>query len=368
MQTGGRILLPQKLHQWRRDNVVPQCIVRDESDPCPFGQRLPEESAHRRSLAKSALSVRVSFEAVSDALVLGLDCGGSTVRARVENLAGEVVFEGLAGPANLASTPEAVLKGNLAQAVRGMPPAHVAVGCFAGLLTPQDRERAIRILQDVTGIPSIDARPDFHATISACSPDTTACLIVGTGSLVASRIDGAIMKSGGGGPLLGDDGGGFSLGREALRLTLVSELFDVSPTLRDRLEECFGTSESLSVLAAIYRSEAPASKVAELAATVIQDAVAESPAPYATEATIRASSFLAETVAAHLQKTSPDARILKVVRAGGIWSISEQFSAWLETRISESVARALPRVGTILWEPLAFPPVVGACRLARELL
>jgi len=305
---------------------------------------------------------------VSDALVLGLDCGGSTVRARVENLEGEVVFEGFAGPANLASTTEAVLKGNLAEAVVGMPHAQVAVGCFAGLLTAQDRERAIRILQEVTGVRSIDARPDYHATLSACSPDTSACLIVGTGSLVASRTDAGIVKSGGGGPLLGDDGGGFSLGREALRLTLVSGLFDTSPSLRIRLEECFGTSDSSSVLAAIYRSEAPASKVAELAATVIQDAVAVAPAPYATEAATRASSFLAETVAAHLRTTSPPAKKLKVVRAGGIWSISEQYSAWLEARIGESVARALPSVGTILWEPLALPPVVGACRLARELL
>lgn len=172
-------------------------------------------------------------------LVLGLDAGGTRIRAVLAAAAdGHVLGEGAAGPGNALTVPLPRLTDHLAEAVaRAVPkPARGRVaavaGGFAGATgaTEDDPGRlnaltaltaALRRLGITTG--SIGISSDIEAAF-ASAPGTPAdglALVAGTGA-VAMRITGRRCTAtvDGDGWLLGDDGSGFWIGREAVRAAL----------------------------------------------------------------------------------------------------------------------------------------------------
>ncbi|WP_371660529.1 N-acetylglucosamine kinase [Streptomyces sp. NBC_00280] len=174
------------------------------------------------------------------ALVVGLDAGGTRTRAVLASAAdGRPLGEGVAGPGNALTVPVPQLTEHLVEALaRAVPesdrPRVVAVaGGFAGAAGTADEPGRVNARTALTealrrlGIPvpprAIRISSDIEAAFAA-APDTPPdglALVAGTGA-VAMRITARRCEKtvGGDGWLLGDDGGGFWIGREAVRVAL----------------------------------------------------------------------------------------------------------------------------------------------------
>ena len=173
------------------------------------------------------------------ALVVGLDAGGTRTRAVLASAAdGRPLGEGVAGPGNALTVPVPQLTEHLVEAlalavpVAARPRVTAVAGGFAGAAGTADepgRVNALTALREALrrlGIPAADGIricSDIEAAFAA-APDTPAdglALVAGTGA-VAMRITARHCEKtvGGDGWLLGDDGGGFWIGREAVRAAL----------------------------------------------------------------------------------------------------------------------------------------------------
>ncbi|MGW3650424.1 BadF/BadG/BcrA/BcrD ATPase family protein [Streptomyces sp. NPDC000878] len=172
------------------------------------------------------------------ALVVGLDAGGTRTRAVLASAAdGRPLGEGVAGPGNALTVPVPQLTEHLVEAlalavpVAARPRVTAVAGGFAGAAGTADEPGRVNALTALTealrrlGIPAREIRicSDIEAAFAA-APDTPAdglALVAGTGA-VAMRITARHCEKtvGGDGWLLGDDGGGFWIGREAVRAAL----------------------------------------------------------------------------------------------------------------------------------------------------
>lgn len=172
-------------------------------------------------------------------LVVGLDAGGTRTRAVLASAVdGRVLGQGVAGPGNALTVPVPLLTDHLAEALaRAVPEADrarvVAVaGGFAGAAeTAPDEPGRLNALAALTaalrrlGIAadSVGVSSDIEAAFASApgAPVDGLALVAGTG-VVAMRIRDrrCAVTVGGDGWLLGDDGGGFWIGRSAVRAAL----------------------------------------------------------------------------------------------------------------------------------------------------
>jgi N-acetylglucosamine kinase-like BadF-type ATPase len=163
-------------------------------------------------------------------LVLGGDLGGTSTRILVADLTGRVVARGAAGGSNPVSNPEtaaAALATALQTALRHVDPARIgaAVVGAAGGVTIARPDVAMQFEQAWASV-GLAGMPEYIGDIEAAfasattSPDGTA-LIAGTGAGASELRNHRIVRSADlDGWLLGDDGSGYWLGREAARATL----------------------------------------------------------------------------------------------------------------------------------------------------
>jgi len=171
---------------------------------------------------------------VSDALVIGLDIGGTSTRALVASLAGDRVSTGTAGGGNPTShgaeAAAAELGKALTEALAAVDPRWVHAGTIglAGvarlLADPASRAAFDRAWADAGLRCPYELIGDALVAYASgtASPDGTV-LIAGTGAIAATIRGFALDRvSDGHGWLLGDAGSGFWLGREAVRATLAA--------------------------------------------------------------------------------------------------------------------------------------------------
>ncbi|MEU4702325.1 N-acetylglucosamine kinase [Nonomuraea dietziae] len=177
------------------------------------------------------------------AMVLGVDAGGTSTRAAVLSLEGEVVGRGLAGCGNPMAAGARVAFGNLRTAVeqalgavdRSSVKGGVVGLAGSGLLRePSAMAAFAAVFSDLPVVPR--AAGDVVVTFAAGTPAADGTVLVsGTGAIAAKIIDRAQGRLADGyGWLLGDEGSGFWLGRAAARVA-VRELDAGTPGLLTRL-------------------------------------------------------------------------------------------------------------------------------------
>ncbi|MFC1416226.1 N-acetylglucosamine kinase [Streptacidiphilus cavernicola] len=167
--------------------------------------------------------------AAGPALVLGLDAGGTGSRALAATAQGEVLGRGSGAGANQHSAPDpaAALTEALCGALAGLDPGRVTAGVL-GLAGagPAGRAEAERLAGTAWARAGLTGRPavvtDLAVAFAAATvrPDG-ALLLAGTGAVSAlfrERV--AVRRCDGYGWLLGDEGSGVWLGREAVRAAL----------------------------------------------------------------------------------------------------------------------------------------------------
>lgn len=299
---------------------------------------------------------------------MGLDGGGSGSRAALIADDGRVLAI-LHGPPATAAMPQAELQAALAELLLGMAgrcgggDLRVLAG-FAGAGRPEPAETAGRALASAlaaVGLTTalIELRTDAHIALFAVAPESqepAAVLIAGTGSIALAGAGDALARAGGWGRYLGDEGGGFWLGRRALEVA--ARAADGRCPRGRPLAEVVLRAAGLhnldaAVLAAPDLWAAPR-RVAALAPLVLRAAADGD--PVADDLVREAGRALAELLrsarsAARLPAAAPTGL------AGGLWRAA---GGCLRAALTD----ALPPEIAATCRPLAVPPEVGAaCHL-----
>ncbi|MHB8462682.1 MAG: N-acetylglucosamine kinase, partial [Vulcanimicrobiaceae bacterium] len=187
-----------------------------------------------------------------------------------------------------------------------------------------------------------------------------AVIIAGTGSIgFAVRAD-RTFRCGGYGYVFGDEGSGFAIGREGVRLALRA-LDGRAPKdgLTQKVCEYFNVSDVRGLLAHVYEDPAPNRCLAALAPMVIGFASDghRAAAKIVQQAALDLAE-LARTVAHHAELSE---QTVPLVLAGGLLQENSLLTYLLETRITNE----LPLMHLLKNPP---PPVMGALALARSMV
>jgi N-acetylglucosamine kinase-like BadF-type ATPase len=290
---------------------------------------------------------------------VGLDCGGSSSRVLAVDSSGEIVFQGQSGAANLASTPENRLRRNLSHATEGCPSADFVCGCFAGLVSDDLRMRGEDYLKQLFPRSRVRAEPDYTAALYAAPEGTDICVIAGTGSLVCSRCDGEVVKSGGRGFILGDYGSGYQFGRDGL-LHYLDNPTRSSPALREAIMEVFGSMQEGVIVSHVYKSPTPAMTIGKISKAVAQDAKAGE--AYALASVDTNTMKLANIVAGHAQQYHSEQKEIGISLTGGVWKSASVFREQFELHLRKLLPGQAVHV-----QRVTRPPLYGAVELAKEM-
>ncbi|RUW68896.1 MULTISPECIES: N-acetylglucosamine kinase [unclassified Mesorhizobium] len=169
----------------------------------------------------------MSADAGSPHFFLGVDGGGTGCRARIEDEAGNVLGQGLSGPATTRLGIElawASVSRAFGAAIdeAGFGPAEIA-RIRAGIgLAGIGRKGALEALKAIAHpFASIAFVSDgVGACLGAHSGQDGAIVIAGTGSIGLGFVDGRDLRVGGYGFPISDEGSGADLGLKAVRLAL----------------------------------------------------------------------------------------------------------------------------------------------------
>ena len=225
-----------------------------------------------------------------EALVMGVDVGGTSTRVLVASVDGETRGHGRAAGGNPTAWPVDQAAASLAAAVsaalEGVEPAAVravVLGMAGGgaLDDPTAAQHFDRVWSQsgIRCVPQVVG--DLAIAFASATPRPDGTVVVsGTGAAAAMIRDHRIVRSADGhGWLLGDAGSGFWIGREAVRRTLARLDTGEPPTvLSERvLSETVGPDRpgsNLELVRALVRAvnSRPPVKLAELARVVEESA------------------------------------------------------------------------------------------------
>lgn len=277
--------------------------------------------------------------------VLGIDAGGTGTRG-VLLVEDKVVERFIGGPMN------ALLHNDVAERISTWivraDPAVAGIG-LPGLRSPTLASKMSSELSQATSRPVV-VRSDIEAALFGAFLDGNGVVVVaGTGAIAMGRVtvDGRVRlaRAGGHGFLLGDEGGGYWIGREAISAALrYKDGTGPQTTAGEVIAEVFGTNLD-DVVAAVHQAPSDRTAVsrlvphlAELDDEVIHDIFK------------RAAVSLAHLALSVLRKL--DAGPVPVAPVGGVFhakAIAEPFQL-----ITGAVTAAQQ-------------PDIGAARMARQL-
>lgn len=223
-------------------------------------------------------------------MYLCVDCGGTKTSAAITNSSGTIIGRGSAGPSNItylsveafiAAVTEAVTTALKSTPISPVLPVSNESTPFiaawfgiSGADSPAAITKVQLPLSTLLGIPvgsNLTIANDTHllAAPVRMHPDVNHAIavIAGTGSIAVSfkEVNGKIEelgRIGGWGWILGDEGGGFDVGRETLRQILLQQdkaTISGQPlppsALRDAVLERFGVKDVMEVLTGVYAAD-----------------------------------------------------------------------------------------------------------------
>lgn len=289
------------------------------------------------------------------ALVLGGDLGGTSTRIVIADMEGTVVGRGAAAGGNPTSHPASAAANfgqAIHQALEGLDPALVRTAVIGAAGGSALSNPGVRAQFDAAwNGAGLRCEPDFIGDLEVAfasgtpEPDGTV-LIAGTGSAAGLVRDHRLTRTADGhGWLLGDDGSGFWLGREAMRSVL--RALDLGEPLgalgeavvqailpdhdKDAVAERIGYDRLRDDLIRTVNARPPV-LLAELARTVV--AAYDQNDKMAHALVKRAAELLTETVS-RLRTTSDKGPL---VLAGSVAGESSPVGRLLRQNISEHFA------------------------------
>jgi N-acetylglucosamine kinase-like BadF-type ATPase len=286
---------------------------------------------------------------VTDRVVLGLDIGGSSSRARLSE-GGRTIAEAAAPGANIALIDANLVEERLTRLIEEIGSPRPAACCagVAGAEVPAAKHRLEELLARLLPDAQILVVHDTRLILAAAGLDVGIALIAGTGSVAYARNpQGDEARAGGWGWMLGDEGSGAWIVREALRELMRRR--EAGEQLSHLGERMLVATESDDLLETISRVQLfhEAGRWAALAGVVFDSLPLD---PGSARIVDHAADELAHLAARAGAKVGVDGPI---VLAGGLLTNYEELAERVGARIQPS---------TVLREE----PVAGAVRLAES--
>ena len=279
-------------------------------------------------------------EAERKPLFLGVDGGGSKTLAVIVDEAGCERGRGVAGSSNhevvgmeraVDAIHEAVRKAT-AIACADLPLTTAWIG-LAGIDHPRDIELLAPAVSSFAA--TVRMTNDAELALSALPHQVGVAVISGTGSIALGRdAQGALARAGGWGHVLGDEGSGFGIGREALQCAVRAADGRGRPTaLLDTILRHWRLSAPDALLEQVYPTF-DKTAIAALAPLVLALARAGDPVSCRIEA--RAAYELALAVIAVARRLGFVAGSLPVAFGGGVLIHEERLQALITRRIART--------------------------------
>jgi glucosamine kinase len=305
---------------------------------------------------------------IRPSVLLGIDCGGSHTTVVVGDTTGRVLARA-EGPGSAMRPGDAersaavildVARRAAAQAKVSLPATLALVGA-AGAGRALEQQELAAALTGAGVAERADVRSDVEIALAAAFGDAPGILInAGTGSIASARgRDGTLHRAGGHGWQLGDEGGGYWLGRQALAAAgRAHDGLEESSTLLGRLLVALDLRTFDDLVR--WAATATPAQVAALAPHVL-NAAAEGET-VAQQIVAEAALELARLVRA-LTRHFPGTEPIKLATTGGLLRPGSPLVMALRANLAGDVplARISESGG-----PVDAP--VGALRLAAALL
>jgi len=299
--------------------------------------------------------------AVLGMAVLGIDAGGTKTVCQVADATGLILAESRGPGANLQNAGELQVEKVLHEVIQAATlqadawPTSACIG-MAGVDRPEDAAIVRGILSRLVPRCPVVVVNDALIALEAGAPGAAGVVIIaGTGSIAYGRDDrGRAARAGGWGYVLGDEGSGYWLGRQALRTVLrASDGRGPATRLTDRVLAHYDVSRPQDLVREIYYGRFKPSTVAAIASLVEEVATeGDEWALHLIETGARELSLAARAVCDRLGLTCGP-----VILAGGI------FRAVPRLRAGVIEALTSQHAGTIV-RPLTQEPAAGAVSLA----
>lgn len=294
-------------------------------------------------------------------LYLGIDGGGTKTEALVADAAGRILGRAVGGPANPLFSPQAVQ--NLADVLRtallGLERQRLTLAaiCVPGLAARFPRVALAEQLELPAEILEV-AGDDFSTFYGALAKTTGIVVAAGTGSFVTG-IDssGKIVSLGGWGPLLGDEGSGYAIGREALRAVIAAEESNGAATLlKELIFDHYQIQQYLELRNLIYQKASYQQELSGLVPLVLQ--AAQKSDPVAQSILEKAGSDLAELAIHAARRLQLGEAEKEIAITGGLVHLGNSLWAPFGQKVTAELGNAY-RV-----RPAVFNPAVGALLVA----
>lgn len=265
------------------------------------------------------------------------DGGGTKTHGWLVNKSGNVLRDLSAGPSNVARLGRDGLDGVVREfhsADKSVAQVDEVLFGLAGVGRESERAIAESVLREHWPKAQIHVVTDAHLAYAGAFArgERGILLIVGTGSIAFYQNPHGheFFRAGGWGPLLGDEGGGAWMGREALRLCLrEAECAELSPFHAAVLEK-LGVTSTSEIIAKVYREKFGPTSWAELAPLVLDFAHKQK---NVQEILQRASLELVALLESLLENMSQNMESLPLVVHGGLWERRDL----LEPLLSEEI-------------------------------
>jgi N-acetylglucosamine kinase-like BadF-type ATPase len=295
--------------------------------------------------------------------VLGIDAGGTKTVCLLADESGSVLAEARAGGANLQASGELQVEKVLHRVIeeamgeRDVRPDAICVG-IAGVDRADDTQ-AVRGIMRRLGFRTrtLIVNDALVALVAGAGEEPGVVVIAGTGSIAYGRDrDGRAARAGGWGYLLGDEGGGFWIGRAALA-AVVRQYDGRGPAtvLTDLVLAELSLSTPVELIPAMYDAGVPHRAIAQVA-SLVQRAADQGDA-VAGDILARAGSELTASAASVITKLGMRGDQFRAVLSGGIFHALPALAADVTSRLPEVAPRAEAHV-------LDVEPAIGAVRLA----
>jgi len=295
--------------------------------------------------------------------VLGIDAGGTKTVCQLADDRGRVIAEARGGGANLRAAGQFEVERVFRRLVddvlahRGVSLQAICVG-IAGADRDDDAETVREIVRRIgLDVPTVVVNDALVALVAGVGADPGVVIVAGTGSIAYGRSPaGRAARAGGWGYLLGDEGGGFWIGRAAL--SAVVRQFDQrgpATLLTDLVLAQMGLTTPAEVIQAVYDRGLPRHVIAGIAdvvehATKAGDAVA-------AEILARAATELVSAAASVVTRLEMRGEVFQTILAGGIFRGIPSLASGVEARMAEVAPRSTVR-------RLEIEPAHGAVTMA----
>jgi N-acetylglucosamine kinase-like BadF-type ATPase len=295
----------------------------------------------------------------------GIDGGGTHSRLALVKRDGKVLARSEAGSTNIYSVTKDEVFANISMLLdsalksAALNIQDVTAGCFgsAGLGRAEEQKLFRGFFDNLLG-KDFPVKLCTDGEILLCGGLENLegyCLIAGTGSIALGRsLSGALVRSGGLGYMLGDEGSAAWIGRTAIARTLRSlEDRDISTGMLPLILEAAGLTESSELIKYVHH-DADKAKIARLAPVVTQ--AARKGDPLALDILHAGAEELVLLVKSVLGQ-SPWIKRMKLVLAGGVMEHDEIVT----NKLKESLAKDFPLLSVSSPKSTALE---GACMLA----